>query len=68
MNTFKCDWSVYLFTQAFPARNHLAMATAKILFENFVAHNGFSARIPSDQRRNFESYIIKELCSFSSVY
>ena len=53
--------------QAFPARNQLAKTTAKRLIENFVVHYGFSARIHSDQDRNFESSLIKELCSLVDV-
>ena len=54
--------------QAFPTRNQLAKTTAKILFENFVVHYGFPARIHSDQGRNFESSLIKELCSLAGVH
>ena len=56
------------YAQAFPTRNQLAKTTAKILFENFVVHYGFPARIHSDQGRNFESNIIKELCSLLGVH
>ena len=55
------------YAQAFPTRNQLAKTTAKILFENFVVHYGFPARIHSDQGRNFESNLIKELCSLAGV-
>ena len=55
------------YAQAFPTRNQLAKTTAKVLFENFVVHHGFRARLHSDQGRNFESNIIKELCSLAGV-
>ena len=55
------------YAKAFPTRNQLAKITAKILFENFVVHYGFPARIHSDQGRNFESNLIKELCSLAGV-
>ena len=55
------------YAQAFPTRNQLAKTTAKILFENFIVHYGFPARIHSDQGRNFESGVIKELCSLAGV-
>ena len=55
------------YAQAFPTRNQLAKTTAKVLFENFIVHYGFPARLHSDQGRNFESTLIKELCSLAGV-
>lgn len=55
------------YAQAFPTRNQLAKTTAKVLFENFIVHYGFPARFHSDQGRNFESNLIKELCSLAGV-
>ena len=55
------------YTQAFPTRNQLAKTTAKVLFENFILHYGFPARIHSDQGRNFESTLIEELCSLAGI-
>ena len=55
------------YAQAFPTRNQLAKTTAKVLFDQFIVHNGFPARIHSDQGRNFESSVIKELCSIAGV-
>ena len=55
------------YAQAFPTRNELAKTTAKVLFENFIVHYGFPARLHSDQGRNFESSVIKELCSLAGV-
>lgn len=55
------------YAQAFPTRNQLAKTTAKVLFENFIVHYGFPARFHSDQGRNFESSLIKELCKLAGV-
>ena len=55
------------YSQAFPTRNELAKTTAKVLFENFIVHYGFPARLHSDQGRNFESSVIQELCSLAGV-
>ena len=49
------------YAQAFPTRNELAKTTAKVLFENFIVHYVFSARLHRDQGRNFESSVIQEL-------
>ena len=50
------------YAQAFPTRNQTASKTAKVLSGNFIVHYGFLGRIHSDQDRNFESSLIKELC------
>ena len=55
------------YAQAFPTRNELAKTTAKFLFDNFIVHYGFPARLHSDQGRNFESSVIRELCSLAGV-
>ena len=53
------------YAQAFPTRNQLAKTTAMVLFDNYIVHYGFPARLHSDQGRNFESSVIKELCSLA---
>lgn len=55
------------YAQAFPSKTQTAKATAKILWENFIVHYGFPAKFISDQGRNFESDLIKELCSLADV-
>ena len=55
------------YAQAIPSRNQTAKTTAKLLFDNFVCHYGFPARLHSDQGRNFESQVIKELCAIANV-
>ena len=49
------------YAQAIPSRNQTAKTTAKLIFDNFVGHYGFPARLHSDQGRNFESQVIKKV-------
>ena len=53
--------------QAIPSKNQTAKTTARLLFDNFVCHYGFPARLHSNQGRNFESNVIKELCSIANI-
>ena len=55
------------YAQAIPTKNQSAKTTARVLFDNFICHDGFPARLHSDQGRNFESEVIKELCSIASI-
>lgn len=55
------------YAQAYPAKNQTAYTTARLLYENFVVHYGFPARLHSDQGRNFESKLISELCKVAGV-
>lgn len=52
---------------AVPTKNQLAKTTAKVLFENCVCHYSFPKSLHSDQWRNFESKVIKELCEISVI-
>ena len=55
------------YAQAIPTRNQTAKTTARALFDNFIVHYGFPARIHSDQGQNFESKLIQELCRIARV-
>ena len=47
---------------AYASKTQTAQATARILWDNFICHYGFPEQFMSDQGRNFESDLIKELC------
>ena len=55
------------YAQAIPTRNETAKTTARVLFDHYIVHYGFPARIHSDQGANFESNLIKELCKIARV-
>ena len=55
------------YAQAIPTRNQTARTAARVLFNNFIVHYGFQARIHSDQGQCFESNLIKELCTIANV-
>lgn len=55
------------YAQAIPTKNQTARTTARVLFDNFVVHYGFPARIHSDQGQNFVSNLIKELCGIAGI-
>ncbi|MCG8032585.1 MAG: DDE-type integrase/transposase/recombinase, partial [Candidatus Thiodiazotropha taylori] len=55
------------YAQAIPTRNETARTTARMLFDHYIVHYGFPARIHSDQGANFESNLIKELCKIAGV-
>ena len=52
---------------AYPSKTQTAQATAKLLWDNFICHYGFPEKFISDQGRNFESDLIKELCKIAGV-
>ena len=51
----------FMDAQAIPTRNEITKTTGRVLFDNYIVHYGFPARIHSDQGANFESNQIKEL-------
>ena len=55
------------YVQAFPSKTQTTHAAAKILLENFICHYGFPEKFISDQGRNFESELIKDLCKLTKV-
>ena len=55
------------YAQAFPTINQTANTTAKTLYEKFMIHYGFPAKIHSNQGRNFESDVIKALCKLVGI-
>lgn len=55
------------FAKAIPTKNETALTTARAFYHNFITVYGQPARIISDQGRNFESKLIKELCSLTGI-
>jgi hypothetical protein len=55
------------YAQAIPTRNQMAKTTAKCLWENFIQHYSFPAKLHSDQGRNCMSKIIVELCKLANI-
>ncbi len=55
------------FSWAFPTKDQTAKTVASVLWENLICHFGFPKRIHSDQGANFESELVKELCTIAGV-
>lgn len=52
---------------AIPTKDQKATTVSKCLWEQYLVHYGFPERLLSDQGRDFESQLIKELCSLASI-
>ncbi|XP_057703686.1 uncharacterized protein LOC130922736 [Corythoichthys intestinalis] len=52
---------------AIPTRDQKASTVARCLWEQFFIHYGFPERLLSDQGRDFESVLIKELCTLLGI-
>ena len=52
---------------AYPSKTQTAQTPARILWDNFICHYRFPEKFISDQGRNFESDLIKELCKIAGV-
>ena len=55
------------YTQAYVMPNQKASTVAKKLWDKFFVHYGFPEKILSDQGRNFESKLLKELCILAQI-
>lgn len=55
------------FTQAFPTSDQRASTTARVLTEKWFYIYGVPKRIHSDQGRNFEGELLKQLCKIYGV-
>ena len=56
------------YAQAFPAKDQKASTVAKILCEKYFVHYGLPSRIHSDQGRDFESTLIRDLLQMLGIW
>ena len=52
---------------AVPTKDQRSSTVAKALWDNFIVHYGWPAKILSDQAQDFNSQLIKELCAMAGV-
>ena len=50
------------YAKVYPSRTQTALATAKLLWNNFIVHYGFPTKIISDQGCNFDSELTNGQC------
>lgn len=55
------------YSVAVPTKDQRSSTVAKALWENFIVHYGWPAKILTDQAQDFNSKLIKELCSMAGV-
>ena len=55
------------YAQAYITPKQTAVATAKVLWENFLIHYGWPDSILTDQEKSFENNLMKELCTLANV-
>ena len=55
------------FAQAYPTRDQKASTVAQVLWSKFICNYGFPERLLSDQGRNFESGVVRELCKLTGT-
>ncbi|KAL7866054.1 hypothetical protein SRHO_G00113010 [Serrasalmus rhombeus] len=58
----------FKFAVAIPTPNQKARTVAKCLWENFMVYYGIPEKLHSDQRPDFESRTIRELCQVASIH